>query len=144
MPGVSLVRVDSNTRVSGVTSRSGARGASGGDFVIGGPAGAARPAALATPSGVAGLEGLLALQAVGDPLERRRRAVRRGQGLLDQLESLRRDLLVGRVDPARLDAMLDLLAEARERDEPGLDSLLDDIELRVRVELAKHGRFPAF
>jgi hypothetical protein len=141
---VSLVRVDSNTRVSGVAGRSAARGASGGDFVISGPAGAGRSAAAAMPAGVSGIEGLLALQAVGDPLERRRRTVRRGQGLLDQLEALRRDLLVGRVDPARLDAMLDILAEARERDEPGLDSLLDDIELRVRVELAKHGRFPAF
>ena len=144
MPKVSLVRVDSNTRVSGVAGRSGARGASGADFVVGGQAAANRSAAVAMPTGVSGIEGLLALQAVGDPLERRRRTVRRGQGLLDQLESLRRDLLVGRVDPARLDGMLDILAEARERDEPGLDSLLDDIELRVRVELAKHGRFPAF
>ena len=141
---MSLVRVDSNTRVSGVAGRSGTRGSSGGDFVISGPTGAGRSAAAAMPTGVSGIEGLLALQAVGDPLERRRRKVRRGQGLLDQLESLRRDLLVGRVDPARLDAMLDILAEARERDEPGLDSLLDDIELRVRVELAKHGRFPGF
>lgn len=138
------MRVDSNTRVSGVAGRSGARGASGGEFIIGGAAGAGRSAAAAMPTGVSGIEGLLALQAVGDPLERRRRTVRRGQGLLDQLESLRCDLLVGRVDPSRLDAMLEILAGAREREEPGLDSLLDDIELRVRVELAKHGRFPAF
>lgn len=138
------MRVDSNTRVSGVAGRTAARGAAGGDFVIVGPAGAGRSIATAMPTGVSGIEGLLALQAVGDPLDRRRRKVRRGQGLLDQLESLRHDLLVGRVSPARLDAMLDLLAEARERDEPELDSLLDDIELRVRVELAKHGRFPAF
>jgi hypothetical protein len=144
LPEVSLVRIDSNTRVSGVAGRSGARGASGADFVIGGAASPSRSSAIAMPAGVSGIEGLLALQAIGDPLERRRRKVRRGQGLLDQLESLRRDLLVGRVDPARLDAMLDILAEARDRDEPGLDSLLDDIELRVRVELAKHGRFPGF
>ena len=41
----------------------------------------------------------------------------------------------------RLDRMSAMLAEVRERSLPGLDALLDDIELRVRVELAKAGRY---
>jgi hypothetical protein len=35
-----------------------------------------------------------------------------------------------------------LINQAREQGDPGLDELLDDIELRARVELAKRGRFP--
>jgi hypothetical protein len=36
-----------------------------------------------------------------------------------------------------------LIGQARERNLPELDPILDDIELRARVELAKFGRFPA-
>ena len=36
--------------------------------------------------------------------------------------------------------VLTLLSQARERKLPGLDAVLDDIELRARVELAKFGR----
>jgi hypothetical protein len=35
------------------------------------------------------------------------------------------------------------VGQARAQSEPGLDALLDDIELRARVELAKRGLFPA-
>ena len=35
-----------------------------------------------------------------------------------------------------------LIAQAREQSLPGLDGVLDDIELRARVELAKFGRYP--
>jgi hypothetical protein len=35
-----------------------------------------------------------------------------------------------------------LIGQARERNLPGLDGVLDDIELRARVELAKFGRYP--
>jgi hypothetical protein len=45
---------------------------------------------------------------------------------------------------SKLDLLMALIGEARERSEPGLDALLDDIELRARVELAKRGRYPAF
>lgn len=137
------MRIETNARVSGVGARAGARGASGPDFVLPGSSGPTGAAVTASAASISGIDALLALQAVGDPMERRRRAVKRGHDLLDQLDGLKRDLLLGRADPARLDAMLSILAHARERDEPGLDALLDDIELRVRVELAKFGRFPA-
>jgi len=35
-----------------------------------------------------------------------------------------------------------LVSQAREETDPKLTDLIDDIELRVRVELAKRGRFP--
>jgi hypothetical protein len=43
----------------------------------------------------------------------------------------------------RLNQLMAVLTQARERSEPGLDALLDDIELRARVELAKRGLYLA-
>lgn len=91
---------------------------------------------------MAGMDSILALQAIEEPLSGKKKAMRRGASLLDQLDDIKADLLVGRVDPDRLDGMVTMLAELRDRTMPGLDSLLDDIDLRVRVELAKFGRFP--
>lgn len=59
------------------------------------------------------------------------------------LEEIKADLLIGSVNPKRLDALVVQLGGLRERGDAGLDALIDDIELRVRVELAKFGRFPA-
>ncbi len=100
-------------------------------------ANAATPVAPATE-----LNAILALQAVGDFRESRRRTRERGATLLDLLEAMKADLLVGRVSPERLSAMAGQLAQWRERVDPNLDAVVDEIELRVLVELAKHGRFP--
>lgn len=103
-------------------------------------------AASAAPAGaLTRLDAILTLQCVEDALHApRKRAVRRGRSLLDGLEAVRADLLVGQVSVDRLDQLMDMVTEAREQTLPGLDALLDDIELRVRVELAKFGRYPAF
>lgn len=103
-----------------------------------------RAANVSATAPAAGIEALLALQAVEDPLFAKKKAVRRGTRLLDALESIRTDLIVGSISEGRLNLLMALVSQARERSEPGLDSLLDDIELRARVELAKFGRFPAF
>lgn len=92
----------------------------------------------------AGIEAILALQTVGDFSESRRRAVQRGRTLLDLLDDMKTDLLIGSPSPERLDAMVQQLSAMRERVEPGIDAVIDDIELRVRVELAKQGHFPQF
>ncbi|HEY4199851.1 MAG TPA: flagellar assembly protein FliX [Devosiaceae bacterium] len=90
-----------------------------------------------------GIDALLALQAVEDPLLKRKKAMRRGKALLDVLDELRTDLLTGRMGESRLNQLMALIGQARERAEPGLDAIIDDIELRTRVELAKLGRYPA-
>jgi hypothetical protein len=138
------LRIETTNRNSGVgRGNAAARSGSGVDFV---PAGGAAPTRVAgnTPvQAMAGIDAILALQAVDEPLTARKRAVRRGVSLLDLLDDIRTDLLTGRVDTGRLDSMMALLSEARERSLPELDALLDEIELRVRVELAKFGRFPS-
>jgi Class II flagellar assembly regulator. len=139
------LRIDATHRAGGVAGR-GAAGKSGGGpaFVPVGAEAGGRVASSAPVMQTAGLEAILALQGVGTATEQRRRAVRRGNRLLDGLEAIKADLLVGQVPSERLDALMVELGALRERVEPGLDGVLDDIELRVRVELAKRGRFPAF
>jgi hypothetical protein len=137
------LRIEGTNRTSGVAGRSATgKAGSGPTFVPAGDHGAARVNAATPVAPAAGLDAILALQAAGDFTESRRKAVKRGSSLLDLLETMKADLLIGRVSPDRLDAMARQLSALRERVEPGLDAVLDDIDLRVRVELAKLGRFP--
>ena len=105
----------------------------------------ATQATVAAPAGpiatASAIDALLALQAAGDSLGAKKKVLRRGRALLDTLDEMQSDLLVGRVSEGRLNQLLALIGQAREHVAPGLDSLLDDIELRARVELAKFGRF---
>lgn len=123
----------------------GARGAtargSGAAFVPTGAGETPRAAQSAPVAAMTGLDAILALQAVEDPLLKKRKAVQRGRHVLDALDGMKADLLIGQVNPGRLDQILGLIATARDQCEPGLDAVLDEIELRARVELAKFGRF---
>jgi hypothetical protein len=84
------------------------------------------------------LEALIALQEVGGPLERRRRAVVRAGGLLDALENLKLDLLAGALSADSMDRLAGAVRQQRAlTDDPRLEGLLDEIETRAAVELAK-------
>lgn len=104
----------------------------------------ARASMVAGPVGVSDVASLLALQSIAavDPRERRRKAVRHGLDLLDVLEGVKLDLLDGGVPVDRLERLVALLGRHEPSGEETLDALVADIELRVRVELAKYGRFP--
>lgn len=125
----------------GVSSRQGNSG--GAVFAPNEGSAGTRASAAAQAMPVSDIGALLALQAVEDPLFAKKKAVRRGLSLLDALEDIKADLLVGGVGEGRLNQLMALISQAREKSVPGLDALLDDIELRARVELAKFGRFPA-
>lgn len=97
--------------------------------------------AVGASAGVSGIEALLAAQTVGDALQdsgSKRRAVVRGNEILDKLEDLRAALLSGSIPKSKL---IELAQSLRVKREPGLDEklnqLLDEIELRAEVELAK-------
>lgn len=114
----------------------------GGEVFAPESAGQATAAAPAGPvATAAAIDALLALQAAGDSFGAKKKVLRRGRALLDTLDEMQSDLLAGHVSEGRLNQLLALIGQARERIAPGLDSLLDDIELRARVELAKFGRF---
>jgi len=139
------LRIDSTNRTNAVSGRSAAgRTGNGPAFVPAGEQGVSRATGSAPVAPTAGLDAILALQAVGDFRESKRRAVKRGATLLDMLEGLKADLLIGRVGGGQLENLIGQLGSLREKVEPGLDAIIDDIELRVRVELAKLGRYPQF
>mgnify|MGYP003136933042 FL=1 len=81
---------------------------------------------------------LLSLQEVDDPLTGKRRARERGRRLLDALDDVRVGLLTGTLPKAVLGELARLVGEARDSiDDPELAGVLDDIDLRAQVELAK-------
>jgi hypothetical protein len=138
------VRIENSVKIGTAGARGASRAGSSPAFVIGDTASAPRAAAAGAATAAAGIDALLALQAVEDPLLRKKKLVRRGRDLLDALDAIKADLLAGRMEEGHLHRIMALIGEARESDEPGLDGVLDDIELRARVELAKRGHFPAF
>ena len=99
---------------------------------------AAAAARTAGPSGVGSIDALLALQEIGGPLERRRKAVRRAGAILDVLDDVKLALLEGDVPPAALDRLIVALRQERAgTDDPKLEGLLNEIETRAAVEQAK-------
>lgn len=138
------MRIDTSNRTTGIGRGNAAgRSGSGAEFVPAGGDAPARVAGNVPVHAATGIDAILALQAVDEPLTGKKKALRRGSALLDMLDDIKADLLIGRVSAERLDRMSAMLSEMRERSLPGLDAVLDDIELRVCVELAKFGRFPA-
>jgi hypothetical protein len=102
---------------------------------VGAPAGVT---AAASVNAVGTLEALMALQEVGGPLERRRRAVGRADKILDALDGLKIQLLEGALNPALLERLTRAVREQRSMtDDPRLEDLLDQVETRAVVELAK-------
>ena len=89
-------------------------------------------------SPVAGVDSLLALQEVPDATGKHSPGVRRAEDLLDRLDEVRLGLLEGSIPRDRLENLVDMVRAKREGvDDPRLNALLDEIELRAAVELAK-------
>ena len=101
-------------------------------------AGAAQAARATGLNGVMGVGALLALQEVGGPLERKRRAVGRAGRILDVLDDVKIALLSGELTSADLERLNKALRDERDvTDDEQLEALLNEIETRAAVELAK-------
>ena len=105
------------------------------------PTSDSRPATAPKPT--ANLDALLAMQGIEeDPLERRKRSVKRGKSALDVLDDLKLGLLSGSFDASTVARLRAAAADLKASSgDPGLDAVLSEIELRVEVELAKAGQF---
>jgi hypothetical protein len=102
-------------------------------------------AGLGATASLAAVDSLLALQGtggLGDAMTSPRRAVARGEQMLDILDDIKLALLTGQVPQAKLARLLRVVEgqQARVLD-PELADVLGHIELRARVELAKFGSF---
>jgi hypothetical protein len=137
------VRIDSNRRVGSFGGRAATARSSSSAFFVNEAVAAPESHPAATVAPATSLDALLALQAVEDPLLKKKKLVRRGSQLLDTLDEMQADLLAGHVSEGRLNQLMAVLGQARDKADPRLDALLDDIELRARVELAKRGLYPA-
>ncbi|MEQ1752908.1 MAG: flagellar assembly protein FliX [Micropepsaceae bacterium] len=87
---------------------------------------------------LSGVDALIALQEMPDPLSQRAKAARRGRDMLDLLDEVRVGLIEGQVSRGTLQRLLSLV-NARREDfiDPNLSQVMDEIDLRARVELAK-------
>lgn len=131
------------TGTGGVNSPSASRAAArgGGGFSVARSAAAAETAN-ASPTGsltgISSIDALMALQSVGGPLERKRRAVNRASRILDVLDDVKVALLDGEATPDALDRLMAAVLEERgETEDPKLEGVLDEIEMRAAVEMAK-------
>ncbi|RYF92488.1 MAG: flagellar assembly protein FliX [Caulobacteraceae bacterium] len=136
------MKVGRSSGTTGAGGPSGARAPAGGsafNLPAAGAAGSAAPAARAAGvTGVASLDALLALQQADGPLERRRKAVGRAGRILDVLDDLKLAVIDGEVSGAHLERLMRAVRDQRENTEnPGLEGVLDEIEMRASVELAK-------
>lgn len=110
----------------------------GGFSVSKGSGGGSAATPVAGAASVGSVAALLALQEEDGPLERRRKAIRRGNGLLDRLDAVKVALLDGGDGALALQALAKAAAEERHGDpDQALQEILDHIETRAAVELAK-------
>jgi class II flagellar assembly regulator FliX len=133
------------TGTGGLSQASGSKSArpagSGQGFQIAGPAAPSTVSNVSSASGVSsvmGVEALLALQDVESATERKRRSVRRAGRLLDELDDIKIALLGGDLNQGQLERLGRAIRDQRSATEdPKLEALLDEIETRAAVELAK-------
>jgi hypothetical protein len=87
---------------------------------------------------IAAVDTILALQGVDDSPEQRRRGTRHGEQLLNLLDEIRDGLLAGAIPKAMLQRLAAATGVRRESfADPKLQGILEEIELRALVELAK-------
>ncbi|MFO0292351.1 MAG: flagellar assembly protein FliX [Rhodospirillales bacterium] len=114
---------------------------SGGAFArhLGETAEAGSASATGAAAAAAGLSGILSLQEADDRTASRRKAVARADTLLDKLDELRHGLLMGELTIGQLSELERLVASRRAGvDDPRLAAVLDEVDLRVQVEIAKY------
>lgn len=122
------------------TGKSGKAGEADGSFEDFVAMGATKTSAATPTKSIAMVDALLAVQGAEDPTARaaRRRMTQRADNLLDGLDKIRTGLLTGTLTLGHCIDVADVVASHREKiTDPALSALLDEIDLRAQVEIAK-------
>jgi hypothetical protein len=117
--------------------RKASAGATGGGFSVS-EAPESHAQIVAGPGPIAALDSILMLQGMDDSTQGKSKGLARGEQLLDLLDCVRDGLLAGGIPRAVLNKLA--AAVTRRHDsfaDPRLQDVLDQIELRAHVELAK-------
>ena len=124
---------------TGLVRRTGkaASGASGSTFSVS-DAGETRGAVVSGPGPIGALDSILMLQGLDDSTDGKSKAAAHGEKLLDMLDEIRDGLLSGGVPRTTLNRLANAVTRRHDQfNDPKLQSVLDEIELRAHVELAK-------
>ena len=134
------MRINATQGAKVASAPAGARRTAGGTFTVSEQEAPRGPAGAAALRSVSSLDSLMALQGVESATERKKRALAKGRRALDVLDALKLGVLDGNIDGSTM-ARLKIAGEGltEESGDPGLDSVLGEIDLRVAVELAKAG-----
>ena len=143
-----FMKIEGPGKAGGVrgTSKTDSKNKAGGSAfsgLIGDAEEAGTAASVRGPSSIAQLDALLSLQEAGafDSEEARQKAKKRAALLLDQLDQIRMGLLSGGIPKSSLEQLSRMVSQHRDSImDPALQEILDDIDLRAQVELAKHNR----
>jgi len=98
------------------------------------------PAATTTTQSIAQVDALLAIQGAEDPTQgaAKTRMRARSTKILDVLDNMRDSMLTGSLTVGQMINMADVVASHREKiTDPALTAIMDEIDLRAQVELAK-------
>ena len=133
------MKVDQTRRnsLAGVKRSSGSRGAASSDFdslLIS----EQKIDAVAASNRISAVDAVVALQEITGDNTDERGAKNRANLILDKLEDIRMGLLMGQIPKSNLDELSRILIVARENSiDANLLEIIEDIELRAKIELAK-------
>jgi hypothetical protein len=108
-----------------------------GDFIASAPKEAAQTK---VTQSIVAVDALLAVQGAEDPTERASRGKmrQRAETILDGLDEIRSKMLQGSLTVGDMVGIADVVASHREKiSDPKMTDLMDEIDLRAQVELAK-------
>ena len=97
-------------------------------------------AATAAPQSMTSVNSLLAVQSVEDPTEKaaRKRRTIRADSILDELDGLHMAVLNNSISLNHMMKLADVVSTHKEKiNDPQMNALLEEIDLRAQVELAK-------
>ena len=134
------MEIKSTSRISssGIRRIGGAAPGSHSAFAVSETAEQPHAQTVSAPATIASVESILTLQGLNDSTGGRSKGLAYGEQLLDMLDEVRDGLLAGGIPRGTLTRLATAVSRRQEGfADPKLQTVLDEIELRAKVELAK-------